>query len=822
MHTPRVPSAIRRLSLLAAGLLCTDPAWAAWPHDPFTNLRVASAAIYQWTPAAVPDGAGGALIAYVTGLGGFYDIRAQHVTADGTIAPGWPSSGVAICSATGDQTHPAAVSDGAGGMLIAWEDGRAGSQRDIYVQRVTGAGAIPAGWPVDGRGLSAVTKDEKTAVICSDGARGAFVGWTLTYSATDYDVQGAHVDSAGTVVWSASVANQLGTEDSPAIAADGAGGAVFVYRDSLAGNSDIKAVRRNAVGGVVYGPVSICNQAADQVNPKVICDATGVATVGWIDKRAGNWDVYANRMSPAGAAMTGWSAQGNEVCATTGNQTDVLITTDGGQGAYFSWADDRSGGLATDVYIQRMAAGGSRYPGWPWFGVVACGELSGQHPQDLTPDGVGGVIVSWLDGRTDGADIYALRMTGAGAIAPGWSADGVAVCTADYIQGGVRACVDASGNAILAWQDSRAAITNIYAQRLESFGQLGNPEPAITKVRDVLADQGGKVRIDWNASWMDTYPAFGIGQYWIWREAPAAAVERALARGAKLLDAAALDALASSDGEALSTVASHGLYTTTTVNALTYNWEFLYAAQASGFPTYSYVAETTTDSTAAHNYRTAFMVQARAPSGIAFWNSAPSLGSSVDNLPPIAPAPFLAAFAAGVTHLHWGANSEEDLFGYRLYRGSSSGFVPGPGNLVSAQPDTGYGDPGAAGSWYKLSAVDVHGNESALAVLGPSGTTAVDPTLPRALAFATPSPNPARAVTRLEFALPQAARVTLAIYDAGGRRMRAMIDGILPGGVHAMPWSLADDGGRPVANGIYFARLETQGRTFVRRIAVMR
>jgi hypothetical protein len=53
------------------------------------------------------------------------------------------------------------------------------------------------------------------------------------------------------------------------------------------------------------------------------------------------------------------------------------------------------------------------------------------------------------------------------------------------------------------------------------------------------------------------------------------------------------------------------------------------------------------------------------------------------------PAPIAGAFVAGQTHVHWGANHESDLAGYRLYRGASPGFVPGPASLVSAQPDTG-------------------------------------------------------------------------------------------------------------------------------------
>src|SRR5262249_8751904 len=162
--------------------------------------------------------------------------------------------------------------------------------------------------------------------------------------------------------------------------------------------------------------------------------------------------------------------------------------------------------------------------------------------------------------------------------------------------------------------------------------------------------------------------------------------------------------------------------------------------------------------------------------------------------------------------LHWGENHEVDLAGYRLYRGASSGFLPGPGNLVVAQPDTGYADPGAAGSWYKLSAVDSHGNESLFAILGPNGTLDAPGDAPHPLALGRPSPNPSSGPLTLRFALPAEERVSLAIYDAQGRRVCELISGIEPAGPHALTWDRRDDAGHTLGAGLYFVRLDVEGR----------
>jgi flagellar hook capping protein FlgD len=194
----------------------------------------------------------------------------------------------------------------------------------------------------------------------------------------------------------------------------------------------------------------------------------------------------------------------------------------------------------------------------------------------------------------------------------------------------------------------------------------------------------------------------------------------------------------------------------------------------------------------------------------------------VDNIPPSPPAPFTGAYSAGATYLHWGANSEADLAGYRLYRGASAGFVPSPANRIGDQPDTGFVDAGPAGSYYKLSAVDIHGNESAFALLTPSGTSDAPPAAPHALAFAAPSPDPAPGAVRLAFELPARAHVSLAVFDAAGRRVRTLVSGALDAGAHALAWRGDDDGGRALGGGVYFATLETRGHRLTRRVALLR
>ena len=73
------------------------------------------------------------------------------------------------------------------------------------------------------------------------------------------------------------------------------------------------------------------------------------------------------------------------------------------------------------------------------------------------------------------------------------------------------------------------------------------------------------------------------------------------------------------------------------------------------------------------------------------------------------------------------------------------------------------------------------------------------------------SPNPFNPSTALRFVLPAPAAVRLAVYDAGGHRVRTLHAGTLPAGERVVRWDGRDDRGTAVASGTYTAQLEAAG-----------
>ena len=484
-----------RLSALlfaCAGLLLVlplspHPATAAWPTSPLVNLPVCTAASVQWRPTLAPDGGApggagsGVIIAWMDYRNGDSDIYAQRISADGF--PKWTADGVAICTATGYQSYPIIVPDGAGGAIITWTDGRLGEENnDIYAQRVSGEG-VPQ-WTANGVPVCTANGVQAAPDLLPDGSGGALIAWHDERSVllVTNDIYAQRISAAGVPQWTANgvaLCTAIGNQGAPRIAPDGAGGAIVAWPDKRSGSgygtSDIYAQRISAAGAVqwVANGVAVCSAVLDQSSPVIVSDGAGGAIIAWVDLRVeGYADIYAQRVSGAGAPL--WTADGVSVVDATGTQSWLDMVSDDAGGAIVTWSDFR-GGDHSDIYAQRMSGAGVAQ--WTADGVALCTATDDQSVPRIVSDGGApgeggsGAIVTWFDYRTDGQDIYAQRIGANGR--PMWTANGVAVCTDSTNQAWPTIVSDGEAGAIITWEDGRGSAGSIYAQRVLSNGLLG-------------------------------------------------------------------------------------------------------------------------------------------------------------------------------------------------------------------------------------------------------------------------------------------------------------------------------------------------------------
>ena len=471
-------SRTRFLSLMAVlgmSSIGVARAYASWPSDPTVNLPLCTAVNNQNAPAIASDGAGGAIVTWEDLRGTDYDIYSQRVSAAGT--PLWTADGVALCSAAGDQTLPAIVSDGAGGAIVAWQDGGRG---DIFVQRVNAAG-VPQ-WTADGVALSSGAA--VAPAIASDGAGGAIVTWVV--AGATYDVRAQRVDATGVAQWTAGgvvLRTDATSAAGATIVSDGAGGAIVSWYDDRNYGTTVNDIFAQRVDGSgtpqwTANGLAVCTATGTQAFPVITTDGAGGAIIAWYDARGGGNYIYAQRVSTLGVLQ--WTGSGVPVCTASGNHIYPSlfpqIAPDGAGGAIVTWNDYRNlAATSIDIYAQRLDATG--VPQWTTDGVALCAAASAQQAPTMVSDGAGGAIVTWYDNRNyaaDNSDIYAQRVSAAGVSQ--WAVNGVALSTAPGAQLSPILVASGTGGAIVAWLDSRnGSAYDIYAQNLNADGTLGGP-----------------------------------------------------------------------------------------------------------------------------------------------------------------------------------------------------------------------------------------------------------------------------------------------------------------------------------------------------------
>src|SRR5678816_2016363 len=307
------------------------------------------------------DGAGGAIVAWEdlrvdTGS----DLYMQRISAAGV--PQWTANGVAICTLTGAQWQPRLISDGAGGAVVTWMDGR-GGPLDIYAQRVNASGATL--WTANGVVVCNAVQDQQWPSIVSDGGTGAIITWYDGRGPTPpngYDIYAQKLNSSGVPQWTANgVAVCTAAQDQtyPQIASNGSGGAIITWQDYRAGTApltyDVYAqnVLTNGSMSWTANGVAVCTAANNQYGQRIISDAFNGAIIAWQESRTGStFDVYAQRRSGAGAPL--WAANGLAVCTAANDQFGVSLVPDGSQGAFIAWMDQRAAAFSNDVYIQHV------------------------------------------------------------------------------------------------------------------------------------------------------------------------------------------------------------------------------------------------------------------------------------------------------------------------------------------------------------------------------------------------------------------------------------------------------------------------------------
>lgn len=439
--------------------------YSQWTSNTSLNTPICVATGAQRDPRIESDGNGGAFIMWKDYRVGVPDVYVQRVDSNGV--PLWIINGVGACIQAADQSTPSLISDGADGIIVTWSDWRSGIERDIYAQRIDGNGNLL--WAMDGAIVTNKPEREHNERIISDGVGGCIIAWEEQKSSPwRWEIWAQRLNSNGVIQWPAGgipVVTAISNKRNPKLQKDHSGGAYITWQDLRDGlQYDIYAQHLSSDGTRLWGTdgLAVCSAPNTQNNPKIDPDIlSGGVYIAWADQRSGtDNDIYCQRIDSLGNPL--WISNGVAVCNAINGQTAVdLLSNSNVTGLILTWKDERAGN--TDIYAQRLDIDGVSQ--WAANGIAV---ETGSFPQinpNISGDGMGGAVICWQDSTATSVwDIKAQRIDSSGTKL--WNANGAIVSDAIGQQIGPKNTSDDYGGTIVVWEDFRTGTRDIYIQHI--------------------------------------------------------------------------------------------------------------------------------------------------------------------------------------------------------------------------------------------------------------------------------------------------------------------------------------------------------------------
>lgn len=241
----------------------------------------------------------------------------------------------------------------------------------------------------------------------------------------------------------------------------------------------------------------------------IVEDGSGGAILA-IQNKLKEGSIYAQRIDSDGNIL--WPGNGALLRDTSEFSTDFNAVSDEKGGMILVWKDD-----CPHPYIraQRVDSGGNIL--WGEDGIVITRETS---PDSRPPnadyyvksisDGYGGAIIAWTKIPNSFTEIYppelyAQRVDSSGKLL--WGAGGIRICPeAKLLYNWPAIAGDGDGGVIITWTDSRNVNNDIYAQHVDSKGNLAwdnNGLPICLENNDQYMGLISKVLNGWIILWGD-------------------------------------------------------------------------------------------------------------------------------------------------------------------------------------------------------------------------------------------------------------------------------------------------------------------------------
>jgi hypothetical protein len=311
----------------------------------------------QSTLDALSDNSGGVIVVWEDERRNpaAHDLYVQRIGADGK--PMWEVDGIPVFPSESVQSNPKLIADDTGGFYIVWWDVVGYDRWHIMAHRLDLNGTPVWKAPIVVSPTDGMQGDPRTI---EDGAGGLIVVWQDYAGFINDDFYAQRVAPDGNKRWGergVTLCNASGIQKHASIVGDGSGGLIAVWRDERDVYGDLYAQHINADGKPQWtaNGVAICTAGGHQDKPFVVRRDNGQFFVAWVDFRDDYGEesqnaIYGQQFDLSGKIL--WDPEGTPICTAKGEQHPPFVVRLASGELAVVWSDTRRD--MGDIYLRRF------------------------------------------------------------------------------------------------------------------------------------------------------------------------------------------------------------------------------------------------------------------------------------------------------------------------------------------------------------------------------------------------------------------------------------------------------------------------------------
>jgi PKD repeat protein len=464
--------------LLIFLFLFVNLSFAQWSTDPAVNLDISTAAGEQAIPKIATANDGTTYICWFSNESGNYNVRLQKLDPYGFKL--WADDGLLISDNTAMSwlTDFDMTVDAANHAIIVFQDIRTGSN-NVFAYRISPAGAFV--WGADGLQLSNSSAFDAAPKVTVTANGDAVVAW----QADDVIIR-QKISPSGTLLWGDDGITMAGsnTFSWPQLLPWGADNVMMKYFEDIG--------MPNAPDRYVY--VQLYDNDGNEVwaQPTSVSSATGISAwtqifpflsdghngfyMAWHDDRDNNMlaSVFVQHVDSLGVVQFATNGVEASTMAARNNFYAHLALPIGSDDVFVFWNEMDGNQNKRGIYGQKISENGSRE--WTNNGLALIDiSPTNVYPIAARNSETDMIVIYEEDLSASNAEIKAMRVDVNGNFV--WTGQFIDMCTVASSKVHDVANQYNNGQWIAVWEDDRNGTSDIYGQNIQLDGTLGSIPP---------------------------------------------------------------------------------------------------------------------------------------------------------------------------------------------------------------------------------------------------------------------------------------------------------------------------------------------------------